>query len=308
VQARRTLVWVDRQGREAPITAPERGYVYPRLSPDGTRVALSISDQGTNIWVWDLSRETLTRITFGRDTNQYPAWMPDGRRLLFGSGGPGGFESNVFWQAADGAGSAEQLTQSTKSVIPSSVSPDGSRVVLREGTRTYDLALLQLFKERRTEPLVRTAFTELNAEISPDGRWLAYESNESGQREVYVRPFPNVADGRWQVSTGGGTRPLWARSGQELFYLAISGEDVTLMSVRVERRAAWAAGTPTKLFSGPFFHTPEALGEGRTYDVAPDGGRFLMIKEDNGSDRIARHDIIVVQHFDEELKRLVPTK
>jgi len=307
-QGRRTLVWVDRQGREMPLKIPERAYIYPRLSPDGTRVALSIYDQQVDIWVWDLARETLTRMTFNPGADVYPAWMPDSRQLLFGSS-PGfeGVNINVFRQAADGTGSTEQLTKSTNSLVPYSVSPDGSRVVLREGNGKYDLAVLLLGKDGRTEPLIRTAFTELNAEISPDGRWLAYESNESGQREVYVRPFPNVADGRWQVSNGGGTRPLWARSGQELFYLTISGEDATLMSVPVERSAAWSAGTPTKLLSGRFFFVNQGVGEGRTYDVSPDGQRFLMIKESRADAVAAPQNLIFVEHFDEELKRLVPT-
>jgi Tol biopolymer transport system component len=301
------LVWVDRQGREVPLKAPERSYLYPRISPDGTRVALSIPDQQSDISVWDLARETLTRMTFDPGTDQYPVWTPDSRRLLWGSG-PIGTQSNVFWQAADGTGSAEQLTKSTSSSVPYAVSPDGSRVVLREGINTYDLAVLLLGDNRRTEPLIHTAFSELNAEISPDGRWLAYESNESGQREVYVRPFPNVSGGRWQVSQGGGTRPLWARNGQELFYMTTSGVDVTLMNVRVESGAAWSAGTPTKLFSGRFLFGETGPGEGRTYDVAPDGRRFLMIKEAGGSEQIAAPtNLIVVQNWFDELKHLVPT-
>jgi eukaryotic-like serine/threonine-protein kinase len=151
----------------------------------------------------------------------------------------------------------------------------------------------------------------LNAEISSDGHWLAYESNESGQREVYVRPFPDVSGGRWQISTGGGTRPLWARDGQELFYMMVTGDEATLMSVRVERAATWTASKPTKLFSGRFFFADDAggIGEGRAYDVSRDGRRFLMIKQaDGGQQPPAPRQITVVQHFDEELKRLVPTK
>ena len=257
--------------------------------------------------MWDLRRETLTRITFDPGTDQYPVWMPDGRRLLFGSGATG-VASNVFQQAADGSGSAERLTTSANSLVPYSVSPDGSRVVLRQGVGSYDLAMLRLDDHRRIESLIGTSFTELNAEISPDGRWLAYESDESGAREVYVRPFPNIGEGRWQVSTAGGTRPLWARNGAELFYLSISGEDVTLMSARIERGSTWASGTPTKLFSGQFFFAPQGLGEGRTYDVAPDGRRFLMLKESRSDPAVAPPGLIVVQNWTEELKRLVPTK
>ena len=218
----------------------------------------------------------------------------------------------MFWQAADGTGAPERLSESPHPQAPYSVSPDGSRVVLRDGRMPYDLAVLLLGAERRVEPLVRTEFDERNAEISPDGRWLAYESNESGQREVYVRPFPNVNGGRWQVSSGGGTRPLWARNGQELFYMAIAGTEAAVMSVRVERGATWTAAAPAKLFAGRFFSVDGAggTGIGRTYDVSPDGRRFLMLKDSatgNSSD-VPSARFVVVQNWFEELKRLVPAK
>ena len=304
----RSLVWVDRLGREEPLAAPPRSYLYPRLSPDGTRLAISMEDQQADIWVWDLARNTLTRITFNPGADAYPAWTPDGRRLLFSSvaGGP----ANVFWQAADGSGSPERLAESKSGQQPYSVSPDGSRVVVRDGGNPpYNLAVLSLGAERRTEPLVHTEFNEQNAEISPDGRWLAYESDESGQREVYVRPFPNVNEGRWLVSSGGGTRPLWARNGQELFYLSIVGADAALMRVPVERGATWTAGGPTKLFAGRFFYSEGGPGQGRTYDVSPDGRRFLMVKDSsngNPSDAPSAR-FVIVQNWLEELKRRVPT-
>ena len=302
----RRLVWVDRQGREEPLAAPPRSYLYPRLSPDGTRVAVSIEDQQDDIWVWDFARDTLTRVTFNPGADAYPAWTPDGRRLLFAS--TLDRQSGVFWQAADGTGSPERLTERSN-VFPYSVSPDGSRAVLRDGNPPYDLAVLSLGAERTTQPLIHTEFHEVNAEISTDGRWLAYESDESGQREVYVRPFPDVDAGRWQVSSGGGTRPLWARNGQELFYLAIVGEDAALMSVRVARGATWTAGSPTKLFTGRFLYSETGRGEGRTYDVSVDSRRFLMVK-DSSNDSLADSRsgrFVIVQNWTEELKRLVPS-
>jgi protein kinase-like protein/WD40 repeat protein len=302
--SRRTLAWVDRQGRETPLKVPDRTYVYPRLSPDGTRVALSVRDQQDDIWVWDLTRETLTRMTFDPGADQYPAWTPDSKRLVFGSG------TDVFSLAADGTGSPEPLTKSAPSPLyPYAVSPDGSRMVVREGVGSYDLDVLLLDNDRRIEPLIRTPFTELNAEISPDGRWLAYESNESGQRQIYVRPFPNISTGRWQVTGGGGTRPLWAKNGRELFYMTTDGPEATLMSVPIQPASTWSAGTPTKLFSGRFFFTETGVGEGRTYDVSPDGRRFLMIKEAGSANQPpASTSLVVVQNWFEELKRLVPTR
>ena len=300
--APRTLIWVDRAGREAPIKAPVRAYTYPRLSPDGTRVALQISDQMNDIWVWDLRRETLTRLTFDPGQDSYPVWMPDGRRLLF-SASVGG-QRNVVWQAAEGTGQAERLNESSNVQVPFAVSPDGTRVVVRDASSvgfgaTYDLILLLLDKDRRAEPLLRTSFSELNADISPDGRWLAYESDESGQREAYARPFPNVSGGRWQVSTGGGTRPVFSRGGQELFYLATTGATrgaAALMSVGIQSGPAWVAGTPMKLFEGPYFYNNAAgaVGEGRTYDASSDGRRFLMIKNAGGDEAAAPPNLVVV--------------
>jgi serine/threonine-protein kinase len=307
----RLLVWVDRQGREEPLPAPPRPYVYPRISPDGARIALRIRDQQRDIWTWDLARETLTRLTFTSGEELYAIWTPDSRRLLFDSSGDNERQSqNVFWQAADGTGAAERLTDSRDRPRPFAISPDGNRVVLRVGvTPPYDLGVLLLGNPRRTEPLLTTPFNETNAEVSPDGRWLAYDSNESGRSEVYVRPFPNVDGGRWQVSRDGGTRPVWARDGRDLFYLVRDGADAVFMSVRVESGQTWTTGTVTRLFAGRYF-ADDAFGgpgQGRTYDVGADG-RFLMLRDASPSESAGPTTrLIVVQHWDEELKRLVPT-
>jgi len=181
--------------------------------------------------------------------------------------------------------------------------------VFREDVRAtgQDLKVLTLEGERRAEPLVQTAFNELNAEISPDGRWLAYDSNESGREEIYVRPFPDANSGRWQISTGGGRTPLWARSGKELFYLAPDGA-VLGVAVEVAGGASFRAGTPAKLVEGRYYASTAGTTPGRTYDVSPDGRRFLMIKEAASTDATsAPREIVVVQHWFEELKRLVPT-
>ena len=154
-------------------------------------------------------------------------------------------------------------------------------------------------------PLVQSPSIERNGIVSPDGRWLAYESNESGRFEISVRPFPDVNRGHWQVSTGGGTRPLWAPSGQELLYVSPTG---ALMRVGVERAPTWAATPPTQLVKEGYATIPGSLS-GRSYDIAPDGQRFLMIKEGGGADQTAAPpSLVVVQHWLEELKRLVPTR
>jgi len=172
--------------------------------------------------------------------------------------------------------------------------------VSHEG-QPFDLRVLSL--DGSPQPLLATEFIERNAEISPDGRWLAYQSDASGQYEIYVRPFPNVEDGHWLISSGGGARPLWAPDGRELFYLA-SG--TRLMAVPVETaqtEPSFAHGNAEVVFGGRFY-APVGGGQSRTYDISRDGERVLMIKE---SESPSSTEFILVQNWFEELKRLVPT-
>ncbi|MBI4265076.1 MAG: PD40 domain-containing protein [Acidobacteria bacterium] len=307
--ARRTPAWVDRQGREEAIKAPPRAYRYPRLSPDGTRVALDLRDEQQDVWIWHLAGETLTRLTLDPANEQYGVWASN-ERIVFGSPRAGS-ATNLFMQSADGTGAAERLTESQRTQFPMAVSLDGSRLVFREdtGSGSTDLMMVSLDGERRPQPLVQTPFTEYNAEISPDGRWLAHESNESGRFEIYVRPFPNVNDRRWQVSTEGGTRPLWARSGRELFYITPAGD--ALMSMGIVSGPAFKVATPTKLLDTRAYYFPIGTGTGqgspgRMYDVSPDGRRFLMLKAAADSTDAPPASITVVQNWTEELKRRVP--
>jgi Tol biopolymer transport system component len=221
---------------------------------------------------------------------------PDGTRVAFMSNREGPFE--IFWKRADGSGGVERLTDGGNDTFPrfpQAFTPDGKQLVFSERTgKSLDLRLLSLGGS--SKPLVATEFDEHIAEISPDGRWLAYESNASGGFEIYMRPFPNVEEGQWLISRGGGRRPRWAPNGRELFYMAPGAR---LMSVPLETEAGFAPGRPTELFSGYFAGLP-----GPTYDVSPDGERFLMLKEDAGGDEA----FLLVQNWLEELKRIVPTE
>jgi eukaryotic-like serine/threonine-protein kinase len=304
---RRSLVWVDRSGREEPIPMPPRTYTYPRFSPDGTRVALDIRDQDNDLWIADLARRTLTRLTSDQGTDFYPVWTPDGRRIIFYSNRNG--TGNLFWQAADGTGTAERLTTSTTTPhYPHSIAPDGKTVVFQERTPTTAVGLSALvLPSANTFPLLHSAFGETNGEISPDGKWIAYQSNESGQEEIYVRPFPDVDRGRWPISTGGGTRPLWARTGRELFYL--DGDNL-LTVVSVQTGATFSASTPVRMFTTRYFSGFGGGGQsvaGRTYDISPDGKRFLMIKDNLPADQL-QTSIVIVLNWVEELKARVPIK
>ena len=236
--------------------------------------------------IWDARRSPASRSTPAHD--RYPVWTPDGRRLIFSSERAGA--RNLYWQAADGTGAVERLTdESQRADRDGRVARRPPADLHRDGPKTGDDVMqMELDGTHRVTPLVQSSFTERNGIVSPDGRWLAYEANDSGRVEISVRPFPDVNSGHWQVSTAGGTRPLWARSGQELFYVSPTG---ALMRVGVERSASWSATTPTLLVKEGLLHDSGALF-GRTYDVSPDGQRFLMIKRGrrHGPDRRAAPD------------------
>jgi serine/threonine-protein kinase len=300
----RTLVWVDRQGHETPIPAPPRAYVFPRLSPDGTRLAVFAQDQESDIWLWDPGRKTLNQATFNPGFDSFPVWTRDGSRLIFTSDRGG--SRNLFSQAADNSGAVERLSDGPNLHSPVDVTPDGRRLIFTETSKTGDDVMqMMLDGTRRVTPLVQTSSSERNGVVSPDGRWLAYEANDSGRFEIYVQPFPDINSRHWRVSTTGGTRPLWARSGQELFYVSPTG---ALMRVGVERGPTWVSTTPTTAVKEGYFMSPTYI-LGRTYDIDVDGRRFLMIKEGGGAEQAATpRSLIVVLNWVEELKRLVPTK
>ena len=300
-QGDRTLAWVDRDGREEWLAAEPRAYTYPRISPDGGRLALDVRDQEHDIWIWDFARETLTRLTFAPGRDYYPVWTPEGTQMAFGSDRDGQFK--LYWKAVDGTGAVERLTESGNPQSPSAFTPDGRQLVFNEvNGQNTDLGVLSL--EGSSEPLLATEFSERTGEISPDGRWLAYQSNASGQNEVYVRPFPNVEDGQWLISNGGGTRPLWSRDGRELFYVAPGARLMAVPVETVQTEPSFARGNAEELFGG--FGGYYARAPGRTYDISPDGERFLMIKE-SGSRETSLMEFILVLNWFEELKHLVPT-
>jgi serine/threonine-protein kinase len=290
------LVWVNRSGAEHLLAAPARPYVFPRLSPDGRRLAVTLQGQEVQLWLYDLSRETLTRFAFEGKMNSNPVWTPDGKRIAFNSNKEG--PVNLFWQLADGSGGLERLTTSEYLHFPMSWSPNGQVLAFVEVTPTtgYDLWTLGL-GDRKAQPFLRTQFNESVPQFSPDGNWLAYTSNETGRWEVYVQPYPS-SGGKWQISTEGGTEPVWNRNGRELFYR--SGD--RMMAVDIATQPSFTAGKPRVLFQGHYVPPP---GTTPNYDVSPDGQRFLMIKPSDAGDA-APAQINVVLNWFEELRRRVP--
>jgi Tol biopolymer transport system component len=293
--AERRLVWVDRKGGEQPVPAPARAYRNPRLSPDGQRVAVAVEEQDTHTWLYDLSRGTLTRWTFEGGINRAPVWTPDGKRIVFQSSRAG--PQNLFWQLADGGGGAERLTTSEYTNVASSWSPDGQVLAFTEvhPTTGFDIWVLRL-SDHNTQPFLRTQFNEAAPRFSPDGHWLAYVSDESGRNEIYVQPYPGPG-GKWQVSTDGGTEPVWNRNGRELFYR--NGNK--MVAVETTTQPSFSAGKPKLLFDSPYEPVPSTLPN---FDVSPDGQRFLMLKP---TQEAAATQINVVLNWFEELKQKVPT-
>jgi serine/threonine-protein kinase len=288
-----TLMRVDRKGQSRPLSETGRSFYFgPRLSPDGTRLAVSISTDGKDsIWVDDLERDALNRLSSGTVGDYFPVWSPDGARIAYVSGG------DIVWQAADGSADAETLLPGLlqNNFTLSSWSPDGSLLAFsKTGDRLADIWLLSIDGET-LRPFLETPADESGAVFSSDGRWIAYVSNESGRYEVYVRSYPGPG-GKSQVSTEGGIQPTWSRTGREIFYR--NGDK--MMAVAVSTGPPMRLSKARLLFEGQFVgasggYSYNVLGRA-TYDVAPDGEQFIMLKE-NESARIH-----IVLNFAEELK------
>jgi Tol biopolymer transport system component len=281
----RTLVRVDRHGRRSPILDDHLGFRNPGLSPDADRVVVTIDPRPSQIWVYDLARKT--RSALATDTHSLtPVWTPDGKRIAYASGGP----SDIFWRAADAGSPAERLLERAGSQFPTSWSSDGQLLIFNDGApNAYDIWMLPLHGQPR--PVLATPASEFGGQLSPDGRWLAYHSNESGRLEVYVRPFPRVSEGKWTISTAGGQRPLWSSDGTELFYAA----DSAIMRVAVDARGSrFAAAPPELLFTGPF--DPSYT----SYALSKDGAGFVMVEVDPNA---RPTQLNVVLNWAEEVKR-----
>jgi Tol biopolymer transport system component len=287
------LAWVDRRGEMQRLPAPPRNYWSPSLSPDGGRAALESVGGVLDIVIYDLERGTLSRLT-SEGSSQVPIWTPDGSRIVYRATRAG--TRNLFWKPVDGGGPEERLTTGEYVHTPHSWSPDGKLLAYEEEHPETgdDIWLLPIEGDRSPRPFLKTRFHEWFPRFSPDGRWLAYVSNESGRDEVYVQPFPGPGR-RWQISTEGGTAPVWARSGRELFYR--NGRQ--LMSVEVATQPGFSATHPRSLFEGQYriFRTD--------YDVSPDGQRFLMLEPLEPPQPATQ--INVVLNWFEELKQKVPT-
>jgi serine/threonine-protein kinase len=294
-----TVAWLDAAGETQPLLAKPGAYERPRLSPDGQRLAL---DDGTDIWVYEARRDTMTRLTFGGN-NLNPVWSPDGRYIAFL--GPGG----MWWVRSDGAGKPQPLIRGKNLLVPFSFTPDGKRLAYQEqNPRTsFDIWTVTIesdgagLRAGKPESFLQTPADERQPAFSPDGRWLAYDSNESGTYEVYVRAFPDKG-GKWQISNAGGAYPIWSSNGHELFF---RGDDNRIMV------ATYAAKADTFVPDKPRVWSDKQLanrGILANYDLAPDGKRIAALMPAEGPEaQQTQNHVIFLENFADELQRKVPT-
>jgi serine/threonine-protein kinase len=291
-----SLVWVDLRGVDQPVTTLRFPYAAPRLSPDGQKVAYVTDGREWQVWVYDLGRGTNARLT-SEGVAGSPIWTPDGKRLVFAW--QKSLVWNLFWQPSDGSSPIERLTTSPVHQYAGSCFPDGRTVALTEWGRRnngYDIAILEV-PSGRVLPFPNTQYDETDPEFSPDGRWIAYVSNESMRNEVYLRPFPSLGT-RSLVSSGGGEAPRWTRNGKELFYRRQN----QMWVVNVQSATGFLVSKPRLVFEKPGY---AGGGKARHYDLSLDGQRFLMVKLDQRKATPVT-EMVLVQNWFEELKAKVP--
>ena len=285
---------IDRSGRETSLSDLQRSYEDLALSPDGRLLALTlIGEQQWNVWIYDLAHKTLNRATFEGD-NRDPIWTADGKRVIYVSSRNG--RSSIFWKPVTGPGPEEELVSTESLPLPFSTSPDGQWFSYSLGppAPAAGVYLLPLEGERKSRPFALEP-DAMGGAISPDGRWIAYESRESGRSEVYVRALSGGA-GKWQISSQGGIRPSWSASGHELFFRTGSiMSESTLMSVTVAPGTQFSASSPRPLFRFTY------LQGGHDYAVMPDGQHFICIKESEHDTSATQ--VNVVLNWTAELKK-----
>ncbi len=262
------LVWLDRSGKQMDTAGELSFYTHPRISPDGKRIAAvrheTHSEEG-DIWLFDTERNNMTRLTFNTSDYSPPTWSEDGSQIFFGS-------TDIFQKASNGTGTEIVLFRSPIGKTTTDVSADGKflSVNLDNAKTQQDLWILPLFGERKPFPFLQTVYNENSGQFSPDNRWIAYTSDESGKPEIYVRPFPAKDAGKWQVSASGGTGARWRRDGKELFY--ISTDKNMLMAVDIKPGDTFESGQPRPLFEMPL----ATIADDSVYDITLDGQRFIV--------------------------------
>ncbi len=295
------LVWVDRAGLVQPVDSDWTAeFGSPALSPDGSRLAVAIQGRTSmDIWVKQLDRGPSSRLTLDGNRSDYPIWTPDGASVSFTSDRTSA-SFDLWTKRADGSGEPELELDEEWALAEAAWSPDGEWFIHRTSSNepgAGDILGHRKGGDAAPVPLVASSFTEFAPTVSPNGRWMAYSSNETGRSEIFVVPFPNAGEAKWPVSVGGGSEPAWSRDGREIFYRNGQGD---LVAVRVETEARFSVGTASVLFSATNYRAGAVR---RQYDVTPDGQRFILVRSLGAG---VESRLILVQNFFEELKRLAP--
>jgi Tol biopolymer transport system component len=304
-----SIYWMDREGKFTPLRQTPSAYYNLAFSPDGKRLALDIIDgKRRDIWLYEWERDTLTRLTFAGEANSFPVWTPDGQRITYSSVDKDG-RNNLWWIRADGAGDTQRLTEGKSPQFSGSWRPDGKVMAFTQQNvdTNFDIMTFPIegneksgWKPSEPKPFVNSAFVESEPAFSADGRWLSYMSNESGDFEVYVRPFPGPG-GKWQVSTAGGFFPKWSRNGNELFYRTGDSKimrvaySVTGDSFRADKPQLWSPGQFTD------------RGVNYNFDVHPDGKRFAVLKTPGSEQTAAVNKVSFIFNFFDELRSKFPS-
>jgi serine/threonine-protein kinase len=300
-----TALWVDQRGDAQPFWEGERSYGEAHISPDGTKVAFMVmTDNNWDLWVYDRPRQVSTRLTFEDGTDGPGIWSPDGQYIAFSSARQG--STNIYRKRADGSGDVERLTQSKDTEYVSSWSGDGKYIMYLVQSNGGDLWILPLSGDKKPKEFMATRFNEAEGTFSPDSRWVAYQSNESGRGEVYVRPIEGA--GKWQVSEGGGSFPRWSGDGRQLFFrdnegvmsvpITVAGASIEVGRARRALKGTFRGGTAGITISG--LTLPD-------YDVTRDGSHFVMYPPDAKTVAKAEHVTFVLNWFT-ELKRLLAAR
>ena len=294
-----SLVWVDMKGNATPVISFQAPFFAPRLSPDGHKIVYITAGREWHAWIYDLDRRVAAQLTAEGKTD-FALWTPDGKRLVFKWWAPGK-ESNIFEQAADGSSPMQRLTTSDNHQVPGSFSPDGATLAFVElNPQTgWHINLLDM-NTRKVTPFLNSKANQMYPEFSPDGHWMAYTSDESGRMEVYVRPFPGRG-GKWQLSAEGGSSPLWSRDGKRLSYVGPEGDEYWVTDVHTD--GTFSVSKPRLLFNTKDCSCAYPT---RGSDISLNGQRFLMVKRGERKPQPVT-ELILVQNWFEELKRLAPT-